>query len=284
MASVILLSLAVAISNTLNDLALSRQSLHSDAAGKMPFYGLASLFSLALSALLMLIQFGFRDFWQFTQTDIFYGLLTGLLSFGTFFSYINSFTPDSTTIPVTIFRMNFIPTIILAFIIFSDTLSVRRILAILICIVSIALFSSWDFRNQKNIHSLLYSLSAMLFGSSLNIVNKLAVQQGGIPGRMLIWRFLMVILATLLCMARQRNFRINPGHVKYAAVSGTFYVLSVFFYMAALKVGELSVIQSIMNLSIVFVALISWLFYGERLPRRKLLGVICAVGTVVLIV
>lgn len=268
--------------NTSNDLVVSKQASNPKGGGVLPFSFLSAVFSLLSAVVLMFIIPAGQTGQFFAQADLIYGSIMGLLSFGTYYFFYKSFSGSNTTVAVTIFRMNMVPGIILAILFTSEEITLKRSLAIIACVISIALFSSWNFREQKFSIHLVYSIIAMLMGALLNLFNKIGVRSGGTPSKMMLFRFLVVILVTAVVLTRNKLWTFSRSSIKFAAASGFLLVMSIYLFMTAVKTSDISVIQPITQLSITFVALISWLFYGEAMTAKKVLAILLAFSTVLL--
>lgn len=280
----ILMAFGIALAVTCNDLIMSKQSRNANGEGAMSFYFLSSVFSMIVAGLFMLVRPGGIAGFGFSSADVFFGILMGLLSFGTYYFYIRSFTKDNTTTAVTIFRMNMVPGIILAILFTGEEITLKRGLGIVACVISIALLSSWNFKGQKMSIHLVFSFCAMFMGATLNLVNKIAVRQGAIAFNLIFWRFAVVTVITAGILLFQKTWTMRMKTAKYTFLSGSLMVLSIFLMMSALKSIGLSQIQPIAQMALVFVAIISWLFYKEAMTPRKILGIVFAFVTVILIV
>ena len=276
-------ALSACVLNAGNDLIYSRKSRSKNDNSVLAFYFLSSLGSAILAFFFVMVSSGETSGISFSKQDIFYGITLGLLSFCTYYLFILSFSDSNTSITVTIYRMNMIPGILLAVLFLGEALNIRRGLAILACVVSISLLSSWKIKGFVEGRSLICSVGACLFGSVLNVLNKIAVQQGGVPFKLIFLRFVVVVIITGIIIALKKSWRIDRKSIKFAFLSGAFLMSAIFMTLKAYKTSDVAIVLPITQLSFALVALVSWLFFKEKMNMKKVLGILFAIGTILLI-
>lgn len=279
----IVLALIASVLNAGNDLIYSKKSRNDEGKGTMSFYLLSSLFSAIIAFFLMIILPEGKAGSFFSRQDILFGILLGVLSFCTYFLFIMSFNGiNNSSISSTIYRMNMIPGVLLAVFLLGEEMNTQRGLAILACIISIALFSSWRFNGLNESSHLLYSIGACLFGAVLNVANKIAVMQGGIPFKLLFWRFVVVSIIAGIIVCFKKSWTIDVERIKYAFFSGLSLMLAIYMILSAFKTSDVAIVLPITQLSFIIVAVVSWLLFGEHMNKKKAAGIILAIGAVLL--
>ncbi len=117
----------------------------------------------------------------------------------------------------------------------------------------------------------------------LNFLNKVAVNEGCLPFRLLFWRFSTVLLICGIYVFAKRQWQFSNKSTKYAFASGFLLILAVFFILEALKTADVSLVIPVTQMAFAFIALISWIFLGEKMSSRKLSGLGMAVAAIILI-
>ncbi len=285
MNTAVLFALACASMNTINDLVYRKSSIENKGDRLVGFYFFSAVFSALLSLILNLIQFGSIEI---DMKNVFYGVVAGFISFAGYLLFLSSFGRGDISVNVTIYRLNLVPTVLLGIVFIGETLDFTRIVAILLCIGSIFMFSGLFERKTgggaPDYRSIILSLSACLVMSVLNFWNKLAMMNGAIPFRMMLWRFIIVsIVAFTIVIKKTHQVSFNPAAVRLSAISGPIMIAGIFFYLSAVSTGDLNLVAPISQLSFVLIGVISFVFLKEEFSWRKIAGLVLAVVAVILI-
>ena len=278
----VILALASAVFNAGNDLVYRKASIISRKTGTMSFFLMASAAAAIIALILNIIKSGGFAGLIFGMPDLLYGSILGIVSFITYILYLASFSGENTSVSVTIFRMNLVPTILLAVIFMGESISLRRGIAIVCCIISLLMLSSWKSGKFPDKHFLLPSLGAFLAGAVLNVVNKAAAIHGTHSFSLLSVRFLVVTILAGLIVLFKKSFIFDKKAVKYAVSSGFFLVIAIFLTLEALKTGDVGLVLPINQLSFTLIIVISWLFFKEKMNIKKIFGVLLAIGSIFL--
>jgi len=276
----IVLALFSAVFSAGNDLVYRKASIVGRKTGPLAFFLMASITSAIIALILNIIQPGGLTGVRFEIQDLIYGFLLGVVSFVTYILYLLSFSGENTSVSVTIFRMNLIPGIILAVLFMGETISLRRGLAAVCCIISLLLLSPWKTGKLPDKRFLLFSLGAFFAGGVLNVVNKAVAVHNTHYFSILGIRFLVVGLLTCVVMLFQKSFKFDRKAVKYSVFSGFFLVISVFLNLEALKTGDVTLVLPVTQLSFTLIVVISWLFFKEKMSIKKMIGIALAIGSV----
>lgn len=276
----VVLALSAALLNTMNDLVYRASSMFAVKKKVYSFYFFSSLFAAIFS---LIIIFTKERVIRFSSIDFQYGVILGVLSFITYFLFLMSFSSSNTSISATIYRLNMIPGIILAVIFLGEDISLRRGIAIVVCLISIILFVGHNDAGTNYNKYFLFSLGACAVGGILNFMNKVAVQHGGSPLSLLFWRFSTVAILAVILLIIEKGVCFDKDIIKYSSISGFLLLMAIFFVLEALKKGDLSLVLPITQLSFALIAIISWVVLKEKTSLKKIFGVILAVSTILLI-
>jgi uncharacterized membrane protein len=282
MNTAVVMALTGVVFNAGYDLINRKASIINRKSGTWTFYLMASVSSCLVALLLNVLTKGMNGF-SIGRQDLLYGIVIGIISSITFILYLKSFSGDNTSTSVTIFRMNMIPSIILAVFFLGETISLRRGIAIIVCIISVLMLNSWKFGKLPDMRYLLPSLGAFLFGGILNFVNKMAVTAGCNSFSLLFIRFLVVSVIAGTFILVRKSFYFDKKVVKYAVGSGMMIIGAIYFILEGLKRGDIALVLPITQLSFILVVIISWLFFKEKMNTVKIIGIFLAIGSIFLI-
>ena len=132
----------------------------------------------------------------------------------------------------------------------------------------------------------LFALAAALFAALTAIFGKLGVST--LPSNLatLIRTVVVLLIAAAIVGARrewQRPEGLPPREILFLILSGAATGLSWLCYYRALQLGPASGVAPLDKLSVVLVILFAWLFLGEPLTWRTLLGGALIAGGAILI-
>jgi Predicted membrane protein len=277
----VLLAILIAMIGSLNDLIYKKNSADSGNDRKCLFFSLAAVFS-AMYCFLYIIAF--KGGFHFKLLELAYGTGIGFISFAVYILFLFSFDGINTSISITIFRMNLIPSIIIAMIFIDETITIKRGIGIALCIIAMLLLSSKMSGQGIKKKYLLLSLAACLGCAALNFANKFVSMHGLDPFFIMFWRFSTVSVVSFILL-----FFIKPGSIsardfKYPAISGLLLLLSVLCTLVAFKSGNVNLVTPIGQMSFILTSLYSWAVYKERMNATKLVGISCGVLAVIMIV
>ncbi|HHW31567.1 MAG TPA: EamA family transporter [Clostridiaceae bacterium] len=282
-----------AVLNAANDLLYRSSSAGKNREQVLSFYFFSSAFSAIISFVAGLFMYKGAIF---DIPSIVYGVILGILSFSSYILFLFSFTGNNTSTAVTIFRLNMIPSIILAVIFLNERISLRRGIGIALSISCIFLIAGFNISSKEEKKtrlldkSTIMSLGACLFAGFINFANKLAVNAGTQSFNLLLWRYIVVSLIAGLFLFKERRWEIKAGQwniskkgLLIAFVSSVILWSSIVNMLIAMKTGDVAMIIPITQMAIVIIAVISWLFLKEKMHLRKVAGILLAVAAVILI-
>ncbi len=134
----------------------------------------------------------------------------------------------------------------------------------------------------------IYSLLSAFFASLTAIFAKLGVANINSNLATAIRTIVILVLVSSIVMFRGEYkglATLSKRDVTFLVLSGVATGLSWLFYFKALQVGEVSKVAPIDKLSVVLTVLLAFIFLGEALSTKTIIGVSLVVaGTVVLII
>ncbi len=189
----------------------------------------------------------------------------------------------STNAPI--FRLNFTITAALAIVLLGEALSVAKLFALAGALVAVwLLLAEAGAENRTaSFASLGRVVLATVTMALTNLFYKIGLQHGVLPETMVAaqaWMFCS--LATLSSLLRERQLRVPPGALPYAAFAALALFGAFVLLMHGLLRGPASVLVPVAQMSFVFTAIFGAAMFRERLDARKCAGLAVAAIALVL--
>ena len=276
----VLFALAVVCVGAFNDLIYNKNGIYNDKKGVFRFYLYASAFSALYCFIYIIIAYGKIEL---ITNEIIYGVILGIVSFATYLLFLLSFDGINTSVSITIFRMNLVPGIILAMIFLGESLTLKRMAGITLCLLGMLMFANRKKESTLGRKYLLLSVCACLCCGVLNVLNKSVSQSGMNVFNIMLFRFTVVSLITTIILIFTKSKKGISHNVGYSMLSGLLLMLSVLFTMQALKTGDITVVIPITQMSFIVTTIVSCLLYKETISKMKIFGIACCILSVVMI-
>jgi bacterial/archaeal transporter family protein len=223
-----------------------------------------------------------------------WALPVGVLTMATYTFALRSMVEGDASTSVTVFRLNFVLSSVLAAIFLGEVFTARKLGGLGLSLGAILVFFSGSRLERRGAagrdavaphgKSILLAVMACICSSVLNIVNKCALNAGVSILHLITYRYVVVcVMCTAWLAVARKSF--VPSR-KLALVSGSCAVLmlfSLFCTYTALSGSEVSVVMPITSVSFLFTALLSFIFLRERLSALKIVGIVLAVAGIVII-
>lgn len=233
--------------------------------------------------------------WQGTLKDIsaktlLYLILSGIATGGSWLCYFKALQLGSVNKVTPVDKSSTILTMILAFIILGESITVNRIVAMIAIGVGTYLMIIRNELETKEVKSnkwLVYAILSAFFASLTSILGKIGIQ--GIESNLgtAIRTIVVLIMAWLVVYASKKQGEIkniNRKSMVFLCLSGLTTGLSWLLYYRALQDGEASIVVPIDKLSVLVTIVFSYLFLGEKLTRRGMFGLFMIIsGTLLLL-
>ncbi len=225
-----------------------------------------------------------------TKTLIFL-ILSGLATGGSWLCYFKALQLGNINKVVPIDKSSTVLTIILAFIFLHETLSIQKIIGvILIGLGTYLMIERKDSVKVKNDNKawLLYACGSAIFASLTSILGKVGIS--GVESNLgtAIRTIVVLIMAWLMVFVsgKQQLIKdIDSKELGFICLSGFATGASWLCYYKALQDGLTSVVVPIDKLSILVTIGFSYVFFNEKLSKKSLIGLISIVfGTLVMLI
>jgi len=281
----IIVSVLAMLCKSVIDFVSKLSASHSKGGNVNKFYLLETMTIVLL--LVILRALGLTTV-QFDSKSIFYGILIGLLSFISYFLFLLSLKDENGSVNITIYRLNFIVSGVMAIVLFHEAITVGKVLGVTFCAAAIILFINMKGVSVKKNIALVYSVLGCVSAGVMNIFNKIALNAGVGSNTLLFYRYVTVLVVTVIYY-RLRNIdmkidiRNSRPLIISSSICGGLMLLSLNLLYYALKVGDVSVVTPIVQSCFVFTSILCFIFLKEKLSVKKVIGVFLAVASIVII-
>ena len=206
------------------------------------------------------------------------GLVNGFMAFLAFLFVLFSLKETGAISVVTIIRLNFIITSILAITFLNEHLTIYKALAIFLCVISILSIGFNRFILHDEKISFFYAFLSMFLFGLIGFFIKLSLLFGAFPSGMIAAQTFGVFTLTVpYVLIRREKLPKKKLSLIIPFICGILTFASYLSLSFALVYGEAIVVTPIAQLSFVFTGLLSILFFRERLTLKKGLGILFAI-------
>lgn len=227
---------------------------------------------------------------SFDKVSVIYGLVVGAFSFISYLLYIYSLKGENGSVYITVYRLNFIVSSVIAIVGMNEKLTAGKSLGIIFCLLAIIMFVDFKQSKMKKYDKYItLAIIASITTGIMNIINKFALSAGSGSDSLLTYRYLVVVLICFLS-STSKNYNITAGLGKAtknvvlsAIASGTLMLGSLYMLYYALKTGDVSIVTPIVQSCFIFTSVLLFIFYKEKLTPKKITGIIFAICCIVVI-
>jgi uncharacterized membrane protein len=211
-----------------------------------------------------------------------WGSLAGLFTFVGFYYFIRSLSTGSVSTNSTIFRLNFIITVILAIALLDEPLTIAKIFGL-----ALALTATWllvgtgtakPSASASGRHTSLMKvgIATASFGTA-TFFHALGLRHGVTPETLIVAQAAVFMpVATLVTYRTHRNLRLPKGIFRYSLPTSIALVCATLFLLHGLTLGPASVLVPIAQMGFIVAALLGILVLREGVTTRKIIGLTSA--------
>lgn len=254
-------------------------------SGKKASVGIfVSIVGVVWFCALITIPANFRDNLSATIT---WSIIGGLFSLIGNLFLIESMKFQSAGVCSTIYRLNLVAVVIGASLLLGESLNLRQWLGVASAVGAVLCFFNFDKNSGRHAAlGLVLVMIASLLRAGMGLSYKYGIMQGadaqGISiGTSIFWIFGGIIY----CLIRREPVRasLERRMLLTGVISGLFVAGIVFFMASALKYGNASIVLTIAQMSFIGTLILSVIFLKEKLDAKKITGMICGIGAILLL-
>ena len=188
----------------------------------------------------------------------------------------------------TIYRLNTIPLVILAFLFLGEEMGPVKLAGIAAGIITIVLLYQPNRNGVQLSESYLLFIFLIIFASCLRalygVFTKAGVNQGSDANTMMLFAAVGWCVGGLAYAAfREKRVVINKAKLRFIPVAGFLVFAIVWLLTTALTLGEASVVMPLANMGFVAAFALSLILRFESFSARRLLAISSAVLSIVLL-
>jgi transporter family protein len=271
------------LGNTGNDLLYKGSAGHRGGRGITLFYLFQAVFLIVFSLATVLI---FRLGPLVHRPSILFAMPVGVGTFLIYLLVLKSLVEGEVSTNITIFRLNFVVSSVLAVFLFGEILTVRKIIGLILCTAAIVtLFLSAPQQTRGSRTGLRFSIPSCLLAGGLNILVKTAFNNGALVVHLILYRYLVVAgIAGLFQLLKpgQRD-RGDRRTYLFALLSAAAMMFAIFFTFTAFQIGDVALVTPINQLAFVFSSAGAMLIFKEPLSALKIVAISLAVASILTI-
>jgi uncharacterized membrane protein len=213
-----------------------------------------------------------------------WGSLAGVFIFIGFHYFIRSLITGSVSTNASIFRMNFIVTVILVVILLGEPLTASKIVGL-----ALSLLAAWLLLgagdnaertpNEAGRRSLVQVVIATLAFGTSNFFHTVGLRHGAVPETLAVAQAaLFMPIATVVVYFTDRTLRAPPVTFGYGAAAAIILLGATIFLLRGVADGQASVLVPIAQMGFIIAALLGIFVLRERVTIRKAVGLVSALA------
>jgi len=208
-----------------------------------------------------------------------WGSLAGAFVFIGFFCFIRSLATGSVSTNASIFRLNFIVTVLLVVIWLGEPLTPGKIAGLALALLATWLLLGAGAKRAASRHSLLLvAIATLAFGTS-NFFHTMGLRHGALPETLAVAQAaLFMPLATVVVYVVDRKLRPPSVTFKYSAPAAIVLLGATISLLRSVAEGQASVLVPIAQMGFVVAALLGIFVLREPVTVRKLIGLATALA------
>lgn len=235
-------------------------------------------FFLAAALSLMLVSGGPQP----TPAVVGYGLPAGVMANWALLLFMVTLRRLEASVATTIFRLSFIPAAVLAFLLLAEPATAAKGLGIALAALAVAVFASPRVqRTQLRDGAALASLAAAtLLWAGFTLIYKKASLSGATAPTFFVFQAIAFNLSAYSVAYLRGLWGFRREVMRYALPAAALLFLATLSLFHAVRLGNVSVSATIVQMSFVITAILSAVFLREHLSRAKALGLALAIAAV----
>jgi drug/metabolite transporter (DMT)-like permease len=213
-----------------------------------------------------------------------WGSLAGVFIFIGFHYFIRSLITGSVSTNASIFRMNFIVTVILVVIFLGEPLTASKIAGLALSLLAAWLLLGAENNaertpNEAERRSLVQVVIATLAFGTSNFFHTVGLRHGAVPETLAVAQAaLFMPVATVAVYFADRTLRAPPATFRYGAAAALTLLGATIFLLRGVADGQASVLVPIAQMGFIIAALLGVFILRERVTIRKVVGLVSALA------
>jgi len=226
---------------------------------------------------------------RFDHESVSFGLVSGTVTIIANILLLEGFRGVDASVGSTIYRLNFVVVVFLAPFFLAEQLTLRKLWGLAFATSSVFLMSwSSDSKPTSSDRTIPFFVLLVIVASILRGLMGFFYKLGTMHAvdtntflfiNALFWVFGGPIYGVIF----EGGLRVDRSVISYGIVSGILVVGIASFLFLSVKMGEAIIAVPIAQLSFVVTAVLSVWLLKERVTSRKVLGILCAIATILIL-
>jgi drug/metabolite transporter (DMT)-like permease len=209
-----------------------------------------------------------------------WGLLAGLFAFGGFYFFARSLASGSVSTNASLFRLNFIVTVVLVIAFLGEPLTGAKVLGLVLALAATWLLLGGEQSKQRGVtSSIVQALVATVSLGASNFCHTVGLRHGVLPETMAAAQAaLFMPLATLVVFVADGKLPPPRAAFKFGAPAAIVILVATLALLRGIAEGQASALVPIAQMGFIVAALLGILVLRERVTLRKAAGLAAAVA------
>ncbi len=228
---------------------------------------------------LIVLVFAWSELVSISLNDLILVAFIGLTGpFIAWFLYIKALSIGDISLVHPIVNTYSLSAMLFNFILLKSPIKIEHVAGALFVVIGIRLLAEKGKRG-KFLAPMLLALAVSLIWGLNTVLFKIALARSGPLVLSFLRVFFAFIFMTPAALGQLSGVSIKLKYVGSASLAGLVSdFIGVFLWLLSLKLGEVSVAATISASSPIFSAMFSWSIFGEKISRRRVLGIILTVA------
>lgn len=251
---------------------------------------LRTIIVLVFSWVMVFVSQGQIDFAKLSIETLIFLTLSGFATGASWLCYFKALQMGDVNKVTPIDKSSTVMTMIFAFFFFHESLTLLKVICMLLISIGIYLMIEKKERYQEIVNNkwMIYAFGSAVFASFTSILGKMGTQNIDSTLATAIRTIVVLFMAWMIVFYQNKQTQIKTINKKswiFLMLSGITTGLSWLCYYRALKDGIASIVVPIDKLSVVLTLFFSYFVLKEKLSYRSFLGlIIFIIGTLMLLI
>lgn len=209
-----------------------------------------------------------------------WGSLAGLFSFGGFYFFARSLASGSVSTNASIFRLNFIVSVVLVIAFLGEPLTTAKVLGLVFALAATwLLLGGGDKKRRGAGRSVVQALVATVSFGASNFCHTVGLRHGVLPETMAAAQAaLFMPLATLVVFVADRKLPPPLAAFKFGGPAAVLILVATLALLRGIAIGQASVLVPIAQMGFIVAALLGIVALREPVTLRKAAGLAAALA------
>jgi uncharacterized membrane protein len=214
---------------------------------------------------------------EISPQTVFFGAACASLVYISVYLFFRGLSAGQATVNVPIFRLSFVVTAVMAFLLLNEAATFGKLLAVSLAVLSILALSKSLRAGSASLSAMLQLVFATIIYGIFGLLYKIAIALGSAPTGILIVQGSFFIVYAFVIAYQRHLIKTSRTITLHAPVCGILLSSAYLLLLESLKYGDVSVSFSIVQLSFMITSILAMLVWHEKITPMNVLGIILAI-------